>query len=216
MKNIIFIAPPASGKGTQSDMLVEEFGYEHISTGNLLRNVAQEDTPFGNDIKQRLTTGELISDEIVNELLKTTLEKLGNKNFILDGYPRRLYQVETLGAILTELNITDFIAIYLDIEKDVAMQRSLGRITCNSCGASYNKYYEQLKPKQDGICDKCNSILEQREDDNVEAFNKRFETYLENTKPILEFYRNQGMLREVKVEDEREDTYKNLKLVLEE
>lgn len=215
MKNIIFIAPPASGKGTQSDMLVSQFGYEHISTGNLLRSIADEDTPFGNDIKTKLKMGELISDDIVNELLRNTLMKLGDKKFILDGYPRKLNQAKTLDIMLKELNITDWVAIYLNIERDMAMQRSLGRITCNNCGASFNKYYEKLKPQQEGICDKCNSHLEQRSDDNIEAFNKRFENYLKNTEPILNFYQNLGLLREVKVEDEKDDTYRNLKIALE-
>jgi len=216
MKNIIFIAPPAAGKGTQSDLLVAEFDYKHISTGNLLREVAGEDTPFGRDMKQRLTTGELISDEIVNKLLRSAIEKLGDRKFILDGYPRKLEQAETLETMLNELNITSLIAIFLNVSKEMAMERALGRITCNTCGSSYNRYNDKLKPKEEGTCDKCQSELEQRGDDNEESFNKRFETYLDNIQPILDFYKSRGALREVKVEEEAEDTYKELKLILEE
>jgi len=216
MKNIIFIAPPGGGKGTQSEMLASEFGYEHISSSILLRKIAKEDTPFGRDMKERLSTGEFISDEIVDKLIREALEKIGNRKFILDGYPRKLHQAYNLETIFDELNITDIIAIYLNIEKEVAIQRILTRITCCECGASYSRDNDALKPKQEGICDKCRSPLEKRDDDTVETLEIRFENYQEKTAPILDFYRYQGILREVKAEEEAKDTYKNLKLILEE
>lgn len=192
MKNVIFIAPPAAGKGTQSSNLVD-LGYIHISTGDMLREEIAKESKIGLIVKDVISKGNLVSDEIVFELIDKKLSNL-EKPFILDGFPRTINQAEMLDDLLSKLNINKYEVIYLDINSEDAMKRALGRLTCKKCGASFNKYYEALQPIQEGICDNCGNTLETRSDDNEESFNVRFNTFIENTKPIMEFYKNKNKL----------------------
>lgn len=185
MKSVIFIAPPAAGKGTQSQKLID-LGYKHISTGDMLREEVASNSSLGKEISKLLEKGILVSDEIVFELIKSKLSNL-DKPFILDGYPRTIKQVEMLDELFKELNITNYEVIYLDLSLEDALKRALGRLTCE-CGASYNIYYESLQPKQVGICDKCGKNLVKRSDDNEESFKTRFDTFIKNNEPIKEFY----------------------------
>ena len=213
MKNIIFIAPPSAGKGTQSEMLVSEYGYTHISTGDLLRAGRDDGTPRAQEIIKYQDSGGLVPDEIVNELLRESLSNSKN-SFILDGYPRNEKQCETLDKLFAELNIHDYVVLYLDIAEQTAMERALGRVTCPNCNAIYNLYYEKMKPKVSGICDECNTEIISRNDDNEETFKKRFTTYVDNINPVIEFYKNKGVLKNITVEEEKENTYKNIKEAL--
>ncbi len=191
MKSVIFIAPPAAGKGTQSSKL-KELGYLHISTGDMLREEMSKESKIGLEIKDIMAKGMLVSDDIVFSLIKEKL-KNNTKPFILDGFPRTLNQVYLLDQLFKELNINDYEVIYLDIDLEEALKRALGRITCE-CGASYNIYYEALRPKKDNICDKCGKVLIKRSDDNEESFQIRFKTFIENITPIKEFYLNNNKL----------------------
>ncbi|MCR5224083.1 MAG: adenylate kinase [Bacilli bacterium] len=193
--NIIFVAPPAAGKGTQSNLLVEKYGIAHISTGDLLREEVASGSDLGLSLKDKMASGELISDDIVLGLLKNRLMKDDvKKGFILDGYPRTLNQANTLDTMLEELNMKIDHVLYLDMDKTLAMHRALGRMTCPNCGAGYNKNEEVMKPKVDGKCDKCSSDLVSRSDDNEETFNTRFDTYLDNTQPLLDYYKEKNLL----------------------
>lgn len=195
MKSVIFIAPPASGKGTQSSYL-ESLGYEHISTGDMLRSEINSGSKLGTEIKELIECGELVSDEIVIELITNKLSSLNNKPFILDGFPRTMNQATSLNEIFKKLNINNYLVIYLDIDESIALKRALGRMTCE-CGKSYNIYFDELKPRVEGRCDSCNSSLVKRNDDNEESFKNRFQTFLNNTLPIKEFYRNMNVLVEI-------------------
>lgn len=189
MKNIIFIAAPASGKGTYSGMLKEGYGYNHISTGDLLRNIVKSGTELGMEVSEVLSSGKLVNDELMFKIIKDALSKLDNdKPFILDGIPRTLEQADYLEKLFNELNINDYKVIYLNVSEDIALKRALGRMSCSNCGATYNKFFEGFKPQKENICDKCGNELTTRSDDNEESFKQRFETYQENTLPILEFY----------------------------
>ena len=194
MKNVIFIAPPAAGKGTQSAIL-ESLGYLHISTGDMLREEIAKNSEIGLQVKQIINEGKLVNDEIVFELIS---QKLNNnkKPFILDGFPRSLNQAEMLNDLFKKLNITDYEVIYLNIDMDTAMKRALGRLTCE-CGASYNLFYDNMKPKKENICDKCGKELTKRSDDNEESFKVRFNTFINNNKPIFDYYKNQNKLHNV-------------------
>ena len=166
MMNIIFIAPPAAGKGTQSSLLEEKYEYKHISTGDLLRNEINKKSDFGKEIESIISKGELVSDDIITKLLKNELENIKHQKFILDGYPRNLRQAEILNELFNELNIENYVTIYLSLDNEIAMKRALGRVVCTKCGASYNKYFQNLMPKENGICDKCRSELVVRTNDN--------------------------------------------------
>lgn len=202
MKNIIFIAAPSSGKGTFSNMLMERYGYFHISTGDLLRNVAKTNSDFGKEVAKILSEGNLVKDEIMFQIIKDAILNLEvDKPFILDGLPRTLEQAVYLDKMFEELHIKDYKVIYLNIDYEVALKRALGRITCLNCGATYNKFFEKFKPKQNNICDKCGNELISRTDDNEKTFKQRFDNYVKNTLPILEYYNNKNNLTKINVEE---------------
>lgn len=216
MKNIIFIAPPAAGKGTQSELLVKKYGLAHISTGDLLRSEVKEQTELGRSIENLMSTGALISTDIVTELLKKRLNKDDiEKGFILDGYPRTLEQAEILSNLLMELNYRINNVIYLDMDVSVATHRALGRITCPSCGRGYNKYESATKPKVDNICDDCGVELVGRSDDNEESFKVRFNTYENEVKPILNYYKEKGILNIIDNSGTPEETFTRIESVIE-
>jgi len=217
MKNIIFIAPPAAGKGTQSEWLKEKYNYEHISTGDLLRAAIAEGSELGKKVEAVIAGGNLVSDDIMIALLKDTLVKLStDKPFILDGFPRTINQAEALNELLKEIGITDLLAIYLNIEEEEAMHRALGRLSCPNCKKGYNLYYEAMKPAVEDICDDCGSKLDRRSDDNEESFKKRFQTYIENSTPVINFYKEKGILEEVMVNRESSEIFEDIVKLLSE
>jgi len=214
MKSVIFIAPPAAGKGTQSANLKAK-GYVHISTGDMLREEISKESEIGLLVNDIMQSGKLVSDEIVFDLITNKLSNL-NSPFILDGFPRTLKQAELLNELFNNLDIDNYEVIYLDLPMEDAIKRALGRLTCSKCGASYNKYYSELAPKKIGICDKCGNELNIRSDDNEESFKVRFNTFITNTDPIKEFYSNKGKLHIVNatkdalnITDEIKDILKN-------
>ncbi len=211
MKSVIFIAPPASGKGTQSEIL-KNLGYLHISTGDMLREEINKETSLGLEIKEILAKGNLVNDEIVNKLIENKLKNIAGP-FILDGYPRTLEQAEYLNNLFNSLDIYNYEVIYLDISLEEALKRALGRLTC-SCGASYNKYYDELKPQVDGICDKCGKTLKTRDDDNEESFRIRFKTFKENTEPIKNYYEKMSKLHIVSAMEDSSKIADRIKEIL--
>ena len=186
MQNIIFIAPPAAGKGTLSKRLQDDFAYTHISTGDMLREAINAHTPLGDIVNNIMAKGELVSDEIVINLISEKLVSSKGKPFILDGFPRTLKQAEKLDELLNSLN-TEYLTIYLDLPKEEALRRIVGRLTC-SCGKTYNTLIANLKPQKEGICDVCGKTLLKREDDNEESFLIRYTNYMKNTQPIIDYY----------------------------
>lgn len=214
MKNIIFIAPPAAGKGTMSDILTNEYGYKHISTGDILRSMAKEEDDFGKELSKMLSTGNLVPDEIVFEALKRRLlmNDLDN-GFILDGFPRNIFQAREYDKILKEINKDLGVVIYLDTPRDILEKRITGRRICSECGATYNVLTGVNTPKVDGICDKCGSKLYQRSDDNIESFNTRYETFREQTYPLIDYYEKENVLYRVKSID-IENTMKEIEAII--
>ncbi len=211
MKSVIFIAPPAAGKGSQSIKL-EKIGYTHISAGDLLREEVLRKTALGLEIEKIIAKGNLVDDDKVHELIKNKLLNT-KKPFILDGYPRTIYQAHLLEDLFNELNISQYEVIYLDVTLEEALKRALGRLSC-SCGASYNIYNEDMKPKKAGYCDKCGKELIKRTDDNEESFKVRFETFKENSQPIIDFYKNKNKLHIVSAMESSEKIADRIKEIL--
>ena len=202
MKNIIFIAPPAAGKGTQAKLVSAEYNIPHISTGDLLREEMAKQTEIGLSIKHDMDKGNLVSDEVITTLLKNRITKSDCKNgYILDGYPRNIKQAKTYNELLDELNYDKGVVIFFDIDKQIALKRTLSRIVCQNCGSSYNLLIEGLKPLKENICDRCNHELKTRTDDTEEVFINRFDTYLRSTKELIEYYKDLGLLYKVLVEE---------------
>lgn len=206
MKNIIFIAPPAAGKGTQSTKICTEYNIPHISTGDLLRDEIQKQTKIGLQIKDAMTRGELVSDEIITKLLRKRLsDKECKKGFILDGYPRNLSQGKLYEELLEELNLPLGNVIFLNIDKDTALERTLNRMVCSNCGASYNTKVEGLIPQKENICDICGHKLKTRSDDTEETFLKRFEAYLKETYSLIKYYEDKNVLTKIEVGNKTAD-----------
>ena len=201
MKNIIFVAAPAAGKGTISAKVCTEYNIPHISTGDLLRNEIAASSKIGMEIKSAMARGEFVSDEVITKLLKKRLEaKDCKKGFILDGYPRNISQAKTYDNILKELNYDEGLVVFLDIDKSLAMKRALSRVVCSKCGLSYNLINKEYAPLKEGICDNCGSSLKTRSDDNEESFINRFDTFMKETYPLLEYYEKKGNLLKIKVD----------------
>jgi adenylate kinase len=210
LKNIILIAPPGAGKGTQAKMLCEEFNMIHISVGDLLRSEIERKSDLSEKLKQVMKTGDLVEDEIILNIIEKRLNDSDLKNgFILDGFPRNIKQAISLDKITNKIDIV----IYLDVAKEELEQRILGRLICTICGNVYNENIESLKPKNANICDKCNSKLEKRLDDTKEVFEKRYDTYIKETHPVLEFYKEKGILYNINSLD-KDEIFNNIVNVL--
>lgn len=213
--NIILLAPPAAGKGTQAELLTEEYNLNHISTGDLLREASQEQTEFGNKLKSMLESGNLVSDELVLEVLDKYLAKTNNFNLLLDGFPRDIYQAEKLDELLKSKGSKIDCVFLLNVDKDTLLYRITGRRLCKSCGAIYNVNIDPLKPKIDSICDKCGGNLIARKDDNEETFEVRYQEYEHQTKPLIDYYLRQNNLYEIDSSISKEDTFRQIKSIFE-
>lgn len=216
MKNIIFIAPPAAGKGTQSKLISDEYNIPHISTGDLLRDEASKETELGKQIKEDMEKGNLVSDEVITTLLKNRITSADCKNgYILDGYPRNLTQAKIYNDLLDELGYDKGVVVFFDIDKERALTRTLSRIICSSCGSSYNLLVDELKPKKENICDRCGHELVTRNDDTREVFIHRFDTYMNSTKDLIEYYDKLGILYRIEVLDKpASEIFEEVKKVL--
>ena len=182
MKAIIFGAP-GSGKGTYASRLQAKLGVDVIAMGDIFRELLKEDSELGRKVKVYVEKGLLVPDEIVVEVLKQRLSKIPKgKGFILDGYPRTLEQAKTLDAI-TKIDAI----LLLDVSDWIIIERLSSRRICRNCGTVYNVRF--LKPKVEGICDKCGGPLYQRSDDNPEVIKKRLQVYQEQTRPLLEYFK---------------------------
>ena len=198
MKNIMFIAPPAAGKGTQAERVVEKYHIPHISTGDILREISKEDSEIGEYVRETLASGKLVKDEITYQLIEDRLKKEDCKNgFIIDGFPRNLDQANEYDKILERLNYEVGNVILIDIDKEILEKRITGRRLCEKCGAIYNINDENMTPKVESVCDQCGGKLYQRSDDNLESFQTRYQTYLDKTEPIIDHYKKQGVLKVV-------------------
>ncbi len=215
MKNIIFIAPPAAGKGTISEMIENRFHLPHISTGDLLRDEIAHMTKLGLEIKDTMARGEFVSDEVITKLLKKRLSsKDVKKGYILDGYPRNLNQAKEYDKLLEELSFDMGKVIYLVIDKETATKRALSRVVCKSCGATYNLSNPDLSPVREGICDHCNNELSVRSDDNEDTFANRFDTYMKETYPLIEYYRDKNNLIEIDASKSPNEIFEEIKKVI--
>ena len=212
MTNFVFIAPPAAGKGTQSKLLVEKYDYIHISTGDLLREEVSEGTDLGIQINEIISSGKLVDDNLVLRLLKSKLifAKDSNRPFIIDGFPRTPNQAEMLSQTLNELNVDNYKVIYMTLDFEEAKKRVLGRLICPNCGKSFHESIEGLIPKISGKCDSCSSDLLKRSDDTEETFKDRFDTYINNVKPILDFFNGLNKLINIDASKNADDIFKDI------
>lgn len=205
MISIILVAPPAAGKGTQSELLVNEYGFAHISTGDMLREVALHN----DDIKAKLESGDLISDDIVFDLLLDRLKRDDcKKGFILDGFPRTLDQAIRYDSLIDVIGVSNNVVIYLDVDKDILYKRVVGRLVCPNCEHVFNELVSESMPKVLGVCDNCGSSLVKRSDDNQDTFERRYDVFCNNTLPVVDHYKEKGILHVIDSNCSKSDVLK--------
>ncbi|KQO12155.1 adenylate kinase [Paenibacillus algorifonticola] len=199
--NILFMGPPGAGKGTQAERIVSEFGIPHISTGDAFRLAMKEGTALGLKAKEYVDKGLLVPDEITNGIVKERLALDDcNKGFLLDGFPRTLQQAEALDGMLKELDRGIHHVVNLKVDRGFLLARLTGRRICKTCGTTYHILFNP--PKQEGVCDKDGGELYQRSDDTEEKVGTRLDEYISKTAPLLDYYSDKGLLREVDGEKE--------------
>jgi adenylate kinase len=194
-KIIVIIGAPGAGKGTQSRLLSEKYGYPQISTGDILREMGRADTPLGRKVKETMATGRLVSDEILAEVIRNRTAQPDCANgYILDGYPRTLNQAHQLEELAAK-QVKQIRLARVVVPEEVLFKRLTGRRACPVCGEIYNIYFRP--PKVPGICDLDGAALTERSDDNPESVSKRFEEYQRSTAPLIDYYRQSGRLVEI-------------------
>jgi len=193
---LILLGPPGAGKGTQAEFLVERYGLAHVSPGNILREAVRAGTPLGAKAKGYMDQGLLVPDQIIIDLIRERLTAPDAQNgFLLDGFPRTIPQADALQAMLAEAGASLDAVVSLEVPEEELVRRSAGRRVCPACGATYNIYF--AAPKTEGKCDHCGTALVQRDDDREATVRRRLEVYKAQTEPLVEYYRERGLLRTV-------------------
>ncbi len=204
MVNLILLGAPGSGKGTQSAKLVDRESYQHVSTGNLLREEIAKGTELGNKVKSVMDAGQLVSDELVVELLKANLD-LEKSSYIFDGYPRNLDQAKTLSTILTG---HEYKAVFFNLDTDKLVERLTNRRVTKDGKHIYNLITNP--PKKSGVCDVTGEDLIQRDDDREVVVRKRMSVFGETMNPVREYYEQMGVLVEINADQDLDDVYSEL------
>ena len=206
---IILMGPPGAGKGTQGERLVEELQIPHISTGDMFRLAMSQGTPLGKKAKEYMEKGELVPDEVTIGIVKERLLaddcKMG---FMLDGFPRTVPQADALYKLLGEIDQKLDAVIYITLTKEELITRVTGRRICKNCGATYHVVF--APPKKEGICNKCQGEIFQRDDDKLETVENRLKVYLKNTQPLIDFYSEKGLLKEINGKQDMEIVFKDI------
>lgn len=211
--NIIFMGPPAAGKGTYASLIKEDFKIPHISTGDLFRAIALESTPLANEVRSYIDNGLLVPDELTIKLVIERLGKADCKNgFILDGFPRTLNQAIELDKALKDLNMKIDKVIDLDVDFELIRKRITGRRSCSKCNKVYNIY--TMPSKKGDICEECGGSLYQRKDDNDESIKVRYQTFLNQTRAAVDYYKKQNILVNIKGDNSLDKVYPLIKAVL--
>lgn len=193
---IIMLGAPGAGKGTQAEMICEKYGLPHISTGDIFRANIKNGTELGKEAKKYMDQGLLVPDELTVKILLDRVAKDDCKNgYVLDGFPRTIPQAEVLDKALTELNDKVDYAINVDVPDENIINRMSGRRACVTCGATYHVVFAPTKVE--GVCDKCGANLILRDDDKPETVKNRLDVYHKQTQPLIDFYSQKGVLKEV-------------------
>ncbi|OQX88405.1 MAG: adenylate kinase [Candidatus Omnitrophica bacterium 4484_70.2] len=203
--NLVLLGAPGSGKGTQAESLSNYFKIRKIVLGDILREEVKKGSFLGEKVKEFMEKGELVPDEIVNEVVKA---HINSKGFVMDGYPRNLAQAENLDMILKEKKLHLDKVIYLDVRKETAVERLSGRRICKKCGAIF--HIRNMPPKNEGICDFCGGPLYQREDDFPEVIKRRWEIFEKEVKVIIDYYKKQDKIIFLVADKDKEEVFEKI------
>lgn len=211
--NIILMGLPGAGKGTQASEIIKKYPIPHISTGDMFRAAIKNGTPLGNEAKSFMDKGELVPDEVTIGIVKERLaEEDAKKGFLLDGFPRTVEQAEALNHMLAESGRKIEAVINIEVQEEELMNRLTGRRICETCGTTYHLVFNP--PKVEGICDLDGGKLYQREDDNPETVANRLSVNIKQTKPLLDFYSEQGVLKNIDGSREIQDVTADVEGIL--
>ncbi|GAB7387275.1 adenylate kinase [Bacillaceae bacterium] len=211
--NVILMGLPGAGKGTQAERIVQEFAIPHISTGDMFREAVREGTELGLKAKSYMDQGLLVPDDVVVGIVRERLGKDDCKSgFLLDGFPRTVAQAEALDQTLRQMERSIDHVIHIEVSRDILLARLTGRRICRSCGATYHVIFNP--PQKEGICDKCGGELYQRDDDNEATVATRLDVNIEQSAPLLKYYEEKGLLRDIDGQQEIEKVFSDIAQVL--
>jgi adenylate kinase len=210
---MVLLGPPGAGKGTQAKKIEEQYNIPQISTGDIIRLAIQSKSEWGKKAEEYVRSGELVPDEVVIGIIQERLTQNTYRNgFMLDGFPRNLEQAEALSQLLKEIGIQLNLVLYFDVDRDEVIERLSARRICEKCQTPYNMVSKP--PKNDKICDICQGRVIQRPDDRPEVIMNRLNTYEQQTKPLVDYYRSQGTLKIVVSKGSIDDVFQQVQKVL--
>ncbi|APM37576.1 adenylate kinase [Clostridium kluyveri] len=210
---IILLGPPGAGKGTQAKFISEEYSIPHISTGDIFRKNISDKTPLGIEAKEYLDKGQLVPDEVTINIVKDRLsEDDCESGFLLDGFPRTVYQAEALDSFLNANDNKIDMVLLIDVPRELIFDRMTGRRICPSCGASYHVKFNP--PKLKDKCDICNNDIIQRKDDTESTVKDRLDVYEKQTEPLINYYKEQGVISAIEGSGEINQVFQRAKNAL--
>jgi adenylate kinase len=210
---LILLGPPGAGKGTQAANIVKEFAIPHISTGDIFRKNIKEGTELGVKAKSFIDSGKLVPDSLVCEIVEDRLsEEDCKEGFLLDGFPRTVFQAESLDKFLNENGKTLNKVVNIKVDPDLLVERAVGRRICKSCGATYHIKYNPSKVE--GVCDLCEGELYQRSDDVAETVENRIKVYIDETSPLIDYYTKKEILIDIDGQQDIDKVYKDISVAL--
>lgn len=207
--NLVLLGAPGSGKGTQAQIISSKYSIQRISLGDILREEVKKDSSLGKTVEGYMKKGVLVPDNIIQKVMESNLN---NSGFILDGFPRNLNQAEMLEKILSRKNFEIGKVIYLNVSENKAIQRLTGRRICKDCGALY--HIVTMKPKEEGICDKCGGELIIRPDDNEDTVRERWRVFMDETHALIEYYENKGLILDIDGDGDKDTVFDKIKASL--
>ena len=209
MLRTILLGAPGAGKGTQAARIIEKYNIPHISTGDIFRDNIKRQTELGMRAQEYMNKGELVPDDLTCEIATTRLLEDDCKNgFLLDGFPRTVYQAGKLDEFLKEHGQTLDKVIDVEVDQEALIARLTGRRVCKNCGATFHVI--NIPPKEEGICDNCGNNLIQRDDDSEETARNRLSVYADQTMPLIDYYKDQGILVEIDGEGDPEKVFQDI------
>jgi adenylate kinase len=193
---LLILGPPGAGKGTQAVQISKKFDIPHISTGDIFRANIKGNTPLGKKAMEYMNKGELVPDELTCDLVfDRIMQDDAKKGFLLDGFPRNIFQAEKLDEVLKQRNLKLDCVINISVEDSVLIERAVGRRLCKECGTTYHIKFNTTKVE--GICDECGGSLYQRDDDKEETIKNRIDVYNKSTKPLIDYYTKQNIIANI-------------------